>query len=121
MQPLDGEEEPDGFVRVVEQALRDGIIDRNPARITGWQGEYQQFEDELDDPRSLAVSNWSVRAELADALVARSADRFPGWGHVAADGESLSTFLAPLIPRPVLGSGSCPIWRHKARIGRDRG
>jgi hypothetical protein len=28
------------LVRVMEQALRDGIIDRNPARITGWQREY---------------------------------------------------------------------------------
>jgi len=25
------------LVRVMEQALRDGIIDRNPARVTGWQ------------------------------------------------------------------------------------
>jgi hypothetical protein len=25
------------LVRVMEQAYRDGIIDRNPARITGWQ------------------------------------------------------------------------------------
>jgi integrase len=70
------------LVRVMEQALRDGIIDRNPARITGWQREYQRFEDELDDPRSLALPHWSALAELADALVARSADQFPGWGHV---------------------------------------
>jgi hypothetical protein len=25
------------LVRVMEQALRDGLIDRNPARVTGWQ------------------------------------------------------------------------------------
>ena len=25
------------LVRVMEQALRDGIVDRNPARVTGWQ------------------------------------------------------------------------------------
>jgi hypothetical protein len=28
-------------VRVMEEALRDGIIDRNPARVTGWQREYK--------------------------------------------------------------------------------
>lgn len=70
------------LVRVMEQALRDGIIDRNPARITGWQREYQRAEDELDDPRALALPDWSALAGLAEALVARSADHFPGWGHV---------------------------------------
>jgi hypothetical protein len=40
------------LVRVMEQAVRDGIIDRNPARVTGWQREYARAEDELDDPRS---------------------------------------------------------------------
>jgi len=39
----------------MEQALRHGIIDRNPARVKGWQQQYQQAEDELDDPRSLAL------------------------------------------------------------------
>lgn len=70
------------LVRVMEQALRDGIIDRNPARITGWQREYQRAEDELDDPRSLALPDWPALTQLADALVARSADQFQGWGHV---------------------------------------
>ncbi|MDQ3761722.1 MAG: site-specific integrase [Actinomycetota bacterium] len=70
------------LVRVMEQAVRDGIIDRNPARVTGWQREYQRAEDELDDPRSLALPDWSALVDLADALVARSADQFPGWGHV---------------------------------------
>lgn len=32
------------LVRVMEQALRDGIVDRNPARVTGWQREYQRAE-----------------------------------------------------------------------------
>lgn len=70
------------LVRVMEQAYRDGIIDRNPARITGWQREYQLAEDELDDPRSLALPDWSTLVGLADALVARSADPFVGWGNV---------------------------------------
>ncbi|WP_103944484.1 tyrosine-type recombinase/integrase [Thermomonospora echinospora] len=70
------------LVRVMEQAVRDGIIDRNPARITGWQRHYKQAEDELDDPRSLALSDWEALVTLADALVERSADRYPGWGDV---------------------------------------
>ena len=48
------------LTRIMEQALRDGIIDRNPARVTGWQREYQRAEDELDDPRSLALADWDA-------------------------------------------------------------
>jgi integrase len=70
------------LVRIMEQAVRDGIIDRNPARVTGWQHEYQQAEDELDDPRSLALPDWETLAQLAEALVQNSADRFTGWGEV---------------------------------------
>ena len=68
------------LVRVIEQALRDGIIDLNPARVTGWQREYRLAEDELDDPRALALPDWTALTTLADALVARSARRYQGWG-----------------------------------------
>jgi hypothetical protein len=47
------------LVRVMEQAVRDGIIDRNPAKVTGWQHEYRKAEDELHDPRSLAYRTGS--------------------------------------------------------------
>ncbi len=70
------------LVRIMEQAVRDGIIDRNPARITGWQREYQRAEDELDDPRSLALRDWQTLVDLSNALVARSAGEFSGWRDV---------------------------------------
>lgn len=70
------------LVRVMEQALRDGLIDRNPARITGWQRQYARAEDELDNPRALALPSWHVLATIADALVANSADNYQGWGDV---------------------------------------
>jgi integrase len=70
------------LVRVMEQAVRDGIIGANPARVAGWQREYQKAEDELDDPRALALPDWTALTELADALVARSHDHYPGWGDV---------------------------------------
>lgn len=70
------------LVRVMEQAVRDGIIDVNPARVTGWQQEYKLAEDELDDPRSLALPDWEALERLAAALVARSAGAFGGWGDV---------------------------------------
>ncbi|WP_218592726.1 tyrosine-type recombinase/integrase [Pseudonocardia oceani] len=70
------------LVRVMEQAVRDGIVDRNPARITGWQHQFRAAEDELDDPRSLALPDWDTLIRLADALVARSADQHGGWGDV---------------------------------------
>lgn len=31
---------------VLEQAVRDGILTLNPARVSGWQSEYQRAEDE---------------------------------------------------------------------------
>jgi integrase len=70
------------LVRVLEQALRDGIVDRNPARITGWQRDYQRVEDELDDPRSLALPDWNALQAVATALVERSADNYIGWGDI---------------------------------------
>jgi integrase len=70
------------LVRVMEQAVRDGVIDRNPARVVGWQRNYQRAEDELDDPRSLALPNWDALNQLAAALVDRSSDHFAGWGEV---------------------------------------
>jgi integrase len=70
------------LVRVLEQALRDGIIDRNPARVSGWQREYQRAEDELDDPRALALPDWETLCALADALVAESSGLYAGWGDV---------------------------------------
>jgi integrase len=70
------------LVRVMEQAVRDGIIERNPARITGWQREYLRAEDELDDPRSLALPNWSALTRLAAALVANTFGNHAVWGDV---------------------------------------
>jgi integrase len=70
------------LVRVMEQARRDGLIQSNPARVKGWQSEYQKAEDELDDPRFLALPDWAALTALADALVARSHGRFAGWGEV---------------------------------------
>jgi len=70
------------LVWVMEQAVRDGIIERNPAQVTGWQREYQRAADELDDPRSLALPDWESLTTLADSLVERSANGFTGWADV---------------------------------------
>jgi hypothetical protein len=76
----------------MEQAVRDGMIERNPARVTGWQSEYQLAEDELDDPRSLALPDWDTLTRrplrhtgltwMADAGVpVHVLRRSPGTGH----------------------------------------
>ncbi|MEW1914493.1 site-specific integrase [Kitasatospora sp. NPDC085895] len=70
------------LVRVMEQAVRDGVIDTNPAKVSGWQREYQQAEDELDDPRALALPDWQTLDDLASALVVRSHGQYGGWGDV---------------------------------------
>jgi hypothetical protein len=68
--------------RVMDQALRDEIIERNPAKISGWQRQYERIEDELDDPRSLALPDWNALTGLASALVDRSLGKYQGWGDV---------------------------------------
>ncbi|MEB3366683.1 recombinase zinc beta ribbon domain-containing protein [Saccharopolyspora mangrovi] len=70
------------LVRVMEQALRDGIVDRNSARVVGWQSEFRKAEDELENPRALALPDWQTLTTLADALVERSHDQYRGWGDV---------------------------------------
>ncbi|MEV7504819.1 hypothetical protein [Streptomyces sp. NPDC093018] len=66
------------LVRVMEQALRDGIIKVNPARVSGRQKLYKQAEDELHDPRALALPDWNSLVQLADALVTASYDHYRG-------------------------------------------
>lgn len=70
------------LVRVMEQAVRDGLIKVNPARVSGWQRQYQLVEDELNDPRALALPDWDTLQALAKALVARSYGEYRGWGDV---------------------------------------
>ncbi|WP_329499146.1 hypothetical protein [Kitasatospora herbaricolor] len=77
--------------RIFEQAIADGILEQNPAHITGWQREYQQVEDELRDPRSLALRDWDALTELADALVAASYNRYRGWGDVVVHSACTAT------------------------------
>ncbi|MEU1949024.1 hypothetical protein ABZ554_42860 [Streptomyces sp. NPDC020125] len=66
----------------MQQAVRDGLIQINPTRFSGWQSEYQRAEDELDDPRTLALSDWDALTALSDALVQGSYDQYAGWGSV---------------------------------------
>lgn len=70
------------LVRVMEQAVRDGIIKVNPARVTGWQKLYKQAQDELLDPCALALPDWETLAQLADALMTASHHHYRGWGEV---------------------------------------
>ncbi|MEU6483677.1 hypothetical protein [Streptomyces sp. NPDC046887] len=70
------------LVRVMEQAVRDGLIKVTPARVSGWQRQYQLVEDELNDPRALALPNWEPLQALAKALVVRSHGEYQGWGDV---------------------------------------
>jgi integrase len=70
------------FVRVMDQAVRDELIDKNPVQVTGWQRQYARYEDELENPRSLALPDWEALTRLADALVQASSDGYRGWGEV---------------------------------------
>ncbi len=59
------------LVRVMAQAVRDGLSKVSPARFSGWQRQYRQVEDELNDPRALALPDWETLQALAKALAAR--------------------------------------------------
>ncbi|MFD6357450.1 hypothetical protein [Nocardia tengchongensis] len=46
--------------RVMDQAVRDEVIDRNRVDVTGWQRQYERYEDELDkssSPRSAGLAD----------------------------------------------------------------
>ena len=77
------------LVRVAEQAKRDGLIDINPCRITGWRRSYKRAAVENADPRTLALRDFAALQKLADALMSASADfgtrklvTYAGWGEV---------------------------------------
>ncbi|MEH0416985.1 hypothetical protein QA861_05815 [Streptomyces sp. B21-083] len=50
--------------------------------MTGWQKLCKQAEDELLDPRGLALPDWETLVRLADTLVAAYYDDYRGWGDV---------------------------------------
>ncbi|WP_230210276.1 site-specific integrase [Streptomyces kaniharaensis] len=77
--------------RTLEQAAVDGLIERAPARVTGWQSAYQQAEDELLDPRALALRDWDALTKLAAALVDASYNHYRGWGDVVIHGACTAT------------------------------
>ncbi|MEU6563324.1 site-specific integrase [Nocardia nova] len=70
------------LARVINQAVRDEVLDRNRVDVGGWQRQLVRHEDEIDDPRALALPDWATLEQLAGALVAASADEFQGWGDV---------------------------------------
>ncbi|GAB7028936.1 hypothetical protein JCM4914_03970 [Streptomyces platensis subsp. malvinus] len=70
------------LVRVLEQAVRDGVLDANPARLAGWQQEYQRAQRERSTPRSLALPDPAALDRLAARLVQQSSDGYQGWGDI---------------------------------------
>ncbi|GAB2534455.1 site-specific integrase [Nocardia heshunensis] len=68
--------------RIMDQAVRDEVIDRNRVEVPGWQRQYARHEDELNNPRALALPDWQTLTALADALVARSWEQYEVWGEV---------------------------------------
>ncbi|WP_164492745.1 tyrosine-type recombinase/integrase [Streptomyces lydicus] len=70
------------LVRVLEQAVRDGLLDANPARVTGWQQEFQRAQAEHAAPRQLALPGPEALDRLAARLVQRSPDGYRGWGDI---------------------------------------
>ena len=100
------------LVRVLEQAVRDGVIDRNPARVTGWQHEFRKAEDELDDPRALALPDWAdpAHSSLTPSWPAQPATSAAGATSSSsppapAHGSARSPAAASATSTPTTGSG----------------
>lgn len=70
------------LARVLNQAVRDEVWDRNRVDVTGWQRQLVKHEDDIDDPRALALPDWDALQQLAAGLVQASAGGFQGWGDV---------------------------------------
>lgn len=50
--------------RVLDQAVRDEVLDRR-VEVRGWQKQHERYEDELDNPRALALPDWATLTKLA--------------------------------------------------------
>ncbi|GGR85107.1 hypothetical protein GCM10010236_44710 [Streptomyces eurythermus] len=99
--------------------MRDGIISVNPARVTGWQKLYKQAEDELRNPRALALPDWDSLVQLADALMAVSHDQYRGARPMVSSsprapppGSAKSQAAASRTSTPTSGSGPCGARPH---------
>lgn len=69
------------LVRVMEQATPDGLID-GTRRTDGRAAGVQARRGRARHLRSLALLDWHTLTRLANALVARSAGQYRGWGGV---------------------------------------
>ncbi|MFI7671710.1 tyrosine-type recombinase/integrase [Nocardia sp. NPDC049526] len=78
----DGEKQTDPSCAATKHHVAVLFIQALSAEVSGWQRQYERYEDELDDPRSLALPDWAALTRLADALVAASWDNYQGWGDV---------------------------------------
>ncbi|WP_435590794.1 tyrosine-type recombinase/integrase [Nocardia sp. bgisy118] len=70
------------LARVFDQAVRDEVIPRNVVKVANWQRQFDKHEDEIDDPRALALPDWDTLQRLSAALVAASTGEYQGWGDV---------------------------------------
>ncbi|MET7678810.1 hypothetical protein [Streptomyces seoulensis] len=95
-------------VRVMEQAVRDGVIKVNPARVSGWQKLYKQAEDELRDPRALALpggGSWTVRRQTTPAPGGLT-DK--GTKDKRARKVPIIEEIRPLVAQRILSAGRAP-------------
>jgi len=79
------------LVRVLEQAVRDGIVEHNRARVTGWQREYQQVRTSSTTP---------ARSRCQTGT--RSSSSAPHWSraHTVAMPDGPTLWSSPRAPRP---------------------
>ncbi|WP_228821700.1 MULTISPECIES: hypothetical protein [Nocardia] len=64
------------LARVLDQAVHDEVIDRNRVDVSGWRRQLARREDELDDPRALALPDWATLEQLMTALTEASSGHF---------------------------------------------
>ncbi|MFJ8949154.1 tyrosine-type recombinase/integrase [Streptomyces sp. NPDC102381] len=69
------------LARITRQAVRDGWLPHPPQALKGWQRLYLDTDgNTAEEPRGLALPDFTTLRRLADALTDASHDRYPGWG-----------------------------------------
>ncbi|MFI6353883.1 hypothetical protein ACIBJF_14765 [Streptomyces sp. NPDC050743] len=111
------------LVRVMEQAVRDGIIKVNPARVTGWQKLYKQAEDELlaharwPCPTGRPSSSWPTRSWPPPTTSTAAGETWSSSPRAPPHGSVKSQAAASETSTPPSGSGPCGVRPHPRPAG----
>jgi hypothetical protein len=107
------------LVRVMEQAVRDGIIKVNPARVTGWQKLYKQASTHArwSCPTGRPSSHWPTRSWPPPTTSTAAGETWSSSPRAPPHGSARSQAAASETSTPPSGSGPCGVRPHPRPAG----